>query len=175
MTSCGQQHLLEAYHDGELDADARVRFETHLQTCASCAAELDRLRAASEPLRRLRAERLSPQQLEAIHQRLEGVTAEDDSRTMRLAATMAVLAASVMLIGLAWLRVLTPAPQTPVRTISSSPPPSDRAWERVAMTLQPDPLSLPATGDQTAGLMADWMLVNLNPRIHTGQQRTEQR
>lgn len=35
-----ERNLIAAYVDGELEADVLVRFETHLQECASCRAEL---------------------------------------------------------------------------------------------------------------------------------------
>src|ERR1700751_6432927 len=40
--SCTKENLmmLHAYLDGELDAANTVRFETHLDTCTSCRAEL---------------------------------------------------------------------------------------------------------------------------------------
>src|SRR4051812_33601241 len=42
--------LIAAYHDGELDAAARANVEAHLLTCATCAAELSRLREMSHAI-----------------------------------------------------------------------------------------------------------------------------
>jgi anti-sigma factor RsiW len=47
-----QAHLIPAgwlvmYHDGELDAARRERFEAHLATCASCQRELAELKSVS--------------------------------------------------------------------------------------------------------------------------------
>jgi anti-sigma factor RsiW len=171
MNDCGQRHLLAAYRDGELDVAAAARFEGHLVDCAACRSELDRIESGV-PARTVRP------------------AAEDDPGTMRVATTLLVLAASVMMVGLVWLRVLTresssPAP-APAPTMVSLPrsAPGDRAWERVAMTLQPDPLSLPpSAGGQTATAaaleppdLADWMLQGLvsGPNLRRGE-RTQQR
>ena len=111
---------------------------------------------------------------------------EDDSRTMRLAATLVVLAASVMLVGLAWLQVLShergaPGPTRSVVSLHKTQA-DDRTWERVAVTLQPDPLSLPPpTVEQTAAALgepdlADWMLQGLESGgMKVRRERTEQR
>jgi hypothetical protein len=89
--------------------------------------------------------------------------AADDGRTMRTAQTLAVIAASVLILGLAWLRVLSPTPVTPAArppAVVSNPQP----WEYVAMTLAPDPGTLPPTGDAIAEAddeFAAWMLSGL--------------
>jgi len=176
MNDCAQRHLLRAYHAGELDVAGAARFEGHLVDCAPCRAELERLRAASA---------LPPPQLTVLPSPISPTPrrADDDSRTMRLAATLVVMAASVMLVGLAWLRALArEAPsQLKVHTVSFTPKPDDRAWERVAMTLVPDPLSLPPppSGEQTAAALsepdlADWMLQGLQGEARLRGERTEQ-
>ena len=46
MTACpDKSHLIHAFLDGELDAANTEAFETHLKTCAGCAAELAELQA----------------------------------------------------------------------------------------------------------------------------------
>src|SRR6478736_1655458 len=59
MADCSEQSRLEAYHDDEQSDADRAAFEAHLRACPSCAAELKALRAASNPLREFRTERLS--------------------------------------------------------------------------------------------------------------------
>jgi anti-sigma factor RsiW len=176
MSSCGQQRLLEAYQVGELAGDERARFEEHLRTCDACATELERLRTVSQPLRELRRERPTPQQWGSFHRAIDRAAGEE-ARSMRLVATLSVLAASVLMVGLAWLRVLAPVGPTPPgggAVVSTSPSSDDRAWERVATTLQPDPLSLPPEGPRTAEALqpdlADWMLEGL-----AAPQKTDQR
>jgi hypothetical protein len=181
MNVCAQRHLLRPYHDGELNVAAAARFEGHLVDCAPCRAELGRVRAALE---------LPPPQLTVLPSPISPMPRradDDDSRTMRLAATLVVMATSVMLVGLVWLGVL--ARESPSRSpvhpvISRSKPADDRAWERVAMTLAPDPLSLPPpSGQQTAAALgepdlADWMLQGLQGGLQGGSrprgERTEQ-
>lgn len=46
MTACADKdHLLHAFHDGELDAANSEAFEAHLKTCAACADALADLQA----------------------------------------------------------------------------------------------------------------------------------
>ena len=152
--------LLDAYHDGELDPPARAQVEEHLAACEACAAELARIRAAAEPLRAMRELQPTPQQMTGFRAAVE--EAADDGRTMRTAQTLAVMAASVLIVGLAWLRVLGPTPSTPVgATVGATP---SQPWEYVAMTLLPDPGALPPTGDAVAEAdeaFANWMLDGL--------------
>jgi anti-sigma factor RsiW len=174
MTPHEEQLLLAAYHDGELDPPARRRVEDHLRDCPTCAAELERLAAASRLLHPLRAEFPDRRTLRHFHEAIDDAAA-DDARFVRTAASIAVIAASVLIVGLAWLRVLAPQPAT-----APAPPTGaglagtwssrEQAWEHVATTLRPDPLTLPARPDRTgvaanygydAGV-AEWMLSGLN-------------
>jgi len=43
-------HELQAYHDGELGADARARLADHCERCARCRAELDELERMDDVL-----------------------------------------------------------------------------------------------------------------------------
>jgi anti-sigma factor RsiW len=155
--------LLEAYHDGELDPPTRAQAEDHLASCESCAAELARIRAAAAPLRTLREVQPTSHQMAGFRIAVE--EAADDGRTLRTAQTLAVMAASILIVGLAWLRVLSPPPTSqprpPVVAAGTQP------WELVAMTLTPDPGTLPPSGDAVAEAdqaFADWMLSGLNRR-----------
>jgi anti-sigma factor RsiW len=174
MNVCDEQLLLPAYHDGELDAGPAARVEAHLRGCATCAAELEQLRAAAAPLRALRSERLSGEQLAALHAAIDDAAA-DDARTLRTAATLAVIAASVLIVGTAWLRTLPTAAPAPVArgggVAAGSWSSRERAWEHVAVTLRPDPLTIPQPIDPTQYFahayepsIADWMLDGLQPR-----------
>jgi anti-sigma factor RsiW len=155
--------LLDAYYDGELDPPARAQVEEHLRTCESCTAELSRIRAASASLRAMRDVEPTPQQMAGFRAAVE--EAADDGRTLRTAQTLAVMAASVLIVGLAWLRVLAPTSVTPAGpTVAATPA---HPWEYVAMTLLPDPGALPPTGDAVAEAdeaFADWMLQGLGER-----------
>ena len=72
MECTGRELLLNAWIDGELDADAARAVETHLSTCGRCRAEADALRAVSR----------------LVHQRAPRLAAPDvlRERVRRLAA-----------------------------------------------------------------------------------------
>jgi len=169
-----EEHLplqvLEAYHDDELDELQRDRIEQHLRHCAACAGELERLRAASAPMRRFRSARLTDAQRAGLHDAID--RAADDARVIRTGATLAVIAASVLIVGMAWLRLLTSASTGRVGTSASSTTAPERAWESVAVTLRPDPLLIPSGAQATEGLtanadLADWMLDELKTEKRT--------
>jgi anti-sigma factor RsiW len=191
MPPCHEQLPLEAYHDGELGAAERARVEEHLRTCTVCALELERIRAASQTLRQFQKATLPPARREELHHALDQATAKEDARLLRTGATLAVIAASTIIVGLAWLRVLSSTSAPPAAPAgaptfarsgagagagsgaSSSWSSPRRAWEHVAITLRPDPFSLPAEGIgdealQYAGAyesdLADWMIEGLKPR-----------
>jgi len=130
MNECDVQNL-GAYHDGELaDAD-RARVEAHLRTCESCRAELGAIREASRLLREARFDDLTAQELAGLHHAVDEV---DDYRVWRIGGTLGLIAASILIIGMAWLNAL-PSPGTGSggnTTVASRPQP----WERMAVTLR---------------------------------------
>src|SRR5687768_8965004 len=132
MTEACEQFLplLPAYHDGELDPATRAQVEEHLHTCPACAAELDRLRAISEPLRALRNVEPTPQHWSRFRDAIDD--AADDGRLFRTASTLAVMAASVLIVALAWLNVLSARPPRPVGPVAGAGTPwssPQQAWE----------------------------------------------
>jgi anti-sigma factor RsiW len=166
MAECREHLLLAAYHDDELEPAERAAVEEHLRTCESCRAELEALRAASSPLRQLRNEKLGHAAIDSMHRRFDEETV-DDSRFMRFAMTLGVIAASILLIGVAWLKVL-PASSggvTPAGPVVGSPM-SMQPWERSAITLRPDPSTLPIGADEPKSDLAaaQRMLDDLQPR-----------
>jgi anti-sigma factor RsiW len=132
MSSCDEQ-LLGAYFDGELSSEDRARFEEHLQQCPACARELERLGEASRLLREYPFEDLSDRERMRLH---EAVEAAADRPIWRIGASLGLIAASILIVGLAWLNALSPT-ATPNRITVLAPSPSD-PWERVAMTLRSD-------------------------------------
>lgn len=166
MADCRKHLLLAAYHDDELGASERAAVEEHLRTCEACRAELDALRSTSNPLRRLREERLDHAAMEAIHQRFHE-EAVDDSRFMRFAMTLGVIAASVLLVGVAWLKVL-PASSGAVKPVGPVvvSPREMQPWEQTAITLRPDPSTLPTDSDEPKNDLAtaERILHGLEPR-----------
>ena len=45
-------HLLEAWHDGELEIDEQIAVDAHLAVCAACSATMRELRDLRTQLRR---------------------------------------------------------------------------------------------------------------------------
>src|SRR4051812_45532236 len=110
MTNCPHHSELDAYHDGELDAQASERLREHLSTCPQCSAELAALEETSA-LFAANAEqiRLSQIELARLHQsveptRLEGqLERSEDSDLLRTAGLLSALAASVLIVSAVWL------------------------------------------------------------------------
>ena len=159
MSECDPQ-LLSAYHDGEISAPDRERLEQHVAQCAACAGALSRLRETSRLLAGYPEPEIDARTMDALHRAIDDAS---DEGVWRLGVSLALVAASVVIIGLAWLREMPrPAPPQP-RAVATVAQPD---WERVAMTLHTDTLPEQATdATQLADArMADWMLEGLSPR-----------
>jgi anti-sigma factor RsiW len=160
--SCDQQPL-SAYLDGELSADDRAAVERHVTLCPDCAERLLDLALASRVLRELPFDDITEPELARLH---EAVTADAaDDAIWRLGATLGLVAASFLIVGLAWLNT-TPLTSGRPGAVATSPPPAAPAWERVAMTLEAGPL--PAEGDQAEladARFADWMIEGLGSGV----------
>ena len=115
MTVCDEQLLLSAYLDGELDAARADRVAQHVRGCTACAAELEMLRDASRQLREYPFEDITASELADLHRAVEEVGGEQ--RIWRIGGTIGLVAASVMIIGMAWLKAL-PAPSTSPTAVS---------------------------------------------------------
>jgi anti-sigma factor RsiW len=161
MSECDEQ-LLGAYHDGELNPTDRARVEQHLAQCPTCSAELARLRQASQLLREYPFQDITPDELTQLHQAID--ESNEDQFVWRIGGTLGLIAASILVVGFAWLRSLPTA--TPIgqqqTQLASHPAP---VWERVAVTLRPDPFS--HSEDEVQMAEADYMVETL------GQQRME--
>jgi anti-sigma factor RsiW len=157
MTDCDVQ-ILSAYHDGELPGADRTRVEAHLRECASCAAELAGIRESSRLLREAPFDELTANDLANLHGAVDDV---DDYRIWRVGGSLGLVAASILIIGMAWLNALS----SPARNSAQTPlavSPSSQSWERTAVTLRVYP-PLPSNDaiqphdDQ----LADYMLEGL--------------
>jgi anti-sigma factor RsiW len=157
MTECDLQ-ILGAYHDGELaDAD-RLRVEAHLRECASCATELAGLRESSRLLREAPFDDLSSADLAKIHDAVDDI---DDYRIWRIGGSLALVAASILIIGMAWLNAMPSPPRNTGQTPLAVSP-SSQSWERTAVTLRvypplPSNEAIQPHDDQ----LADYMLEGL--------------
>jgi anti-sigma factor RsiW len=158
MSACDEQ-LLGAYFDGELAPDARQRAEAHLRDCPACARQLAMLSDASRLLRDYPFEDISDRERIRLHQ---AVDAAIDRPIWRIGASLGLIAASVLIVGLAWLNALSPVSrpvaEAPVAVKSDS-------WERVAMTLRADWAPTQAE-DQVQ--LADSMVKGLAPGLGEG-------
>ena len=139
MSECDEQ-LLGAYHDGELSAADRARVEQHLAGCAECTATLQQLREASRLLNEYPFQDITPRELSRLHQVIDEEAAADEQVLFRIGGTMGLIAASILVVGFAWLRQLPPTASptggsNPTQ-LAGRPVP---AWERVAITQRPDP------------------------------------
>ena len=138
-SDCPYRSRLDAYHDGELDADAQEQFQSHLMACAACAAELRQMQRVSGLFNEMADEPMSGAAVARVHDAVDAVEDEPSLGIGRIAAVLTALAASVLIVGSAWL---WDAPGRPVRSplVAGRIVPTP-AWERVAMTLRTDPLA----------------------------------
>lgn len=178
---CQYRHRLNAYHDAELgDAEAH-ELERHLETCMTCQAELEEIQAVSEAFAGLAASATSPAAMARAHaaadaaSELIGSAAESRHVLFRVAGLLTAVAASVLLVGSAWL-LEPPAAPTGIGAVVIGPTPAPAAeWERIAMTLDAGPLLMnPAEAPGRLALasaaygpgddmrVADWMIRNLS-------------
>jgi anti-sigma factor RsiW len=157
MTDCDVQ-ILSAYHDDELADDQRQRVEAHLRECPSCAAELAAIRESSRLLREAPFGELTADDFANLHAAVDDV---DDYRIWRIGGSLALVAASILIIGMAWLNAM-PSPERSGNPTQVATTPAAQSWERTAVTLRVYP-PLPSNGaiqphdDQ----LADYMLEGL--------------
>ena len=133
MSPCDEQ-LLGAYFDDELAPEARQAVEEHLRDCPACARQLEMLRDSSRLLRDYPFGDITDRERTRLH---EVVDAAIDRPIWRVGASLGLIAASILIVGLAWLNALSPA----TRPENSSPvasAPTPENWEKVAMTLRTD-------------------------------------
>ena len=140
---CQYEHLVDAYHDGELPADRRGEFERHLAACATCIQELRTVRAisrqlAAAPLAELPAASLARLRRDAAARATER---GEERAVLRIASLLTGVAAAVLVVGSVGLFQAGSA--------RAGAPAAD--WERAAVTLQwedpaaadvPDPTQL---------------------------------
>lgn len=106
MLSCdeAERYIARAVDGGALDADGRAALAVHLDGCARCRAALETQRAVSAWLRLRPADRVSPDFLAQLSERLDesaGWLGMADWRvwTLRLAPVAAVLALAILFGG----------------------------------------------------------------------------
>jgi anti-sigma factor RsiW len=173
MEICEFNSRLDAFHDRELDHAAAAQVAEHVKRCPACAEALAQLQRVSGLFANDRedsaAAEVSAAELLPIHAAVDREIAARPASTVdrsfwRTAGMLGALAASVLIIASAWLWE-TPVPHQSIGTVASAGP----AWERVATTLEVDPLpqvNADPLVDRSAladahGDLTDWMLANL--------------
>ena len=163
MTDECDVQLLSAYHDGELTDADRAHMDAHLRECATCAAELAGIRECSRLFRDAPFDELTRADLEKLHDAIDDV---DDYRIWRIGGSLGLVAASILIIGMAWLNVLPSRTVTPTgggTVATTATTPSSQSWERTAVTLRVYP-PLPAADHSIQShdaQLADYMLEGL--------------
>lgn len=133
MNDCKYQQFLNAYHDGELDAQTHSDVHQHLQTCDACRDQLGQIRRLSGLIRTAGGNRpddaIRPDELRRIHSAVRKV--EHDQPLLRIAGFMSAVAASLLIISAAWLAEL---PRRNVAPSQVSVLPIDSPeWQEVAV------------------------------------------
>jgi anti-sigma factor RsiW len=157
MSPCNEQ-LLGAYFDDELAPEARFRVEAHLRDCPACARQLEMLRDASRLLRDYPFQDITGRERMRLH---EAVDAAIDRPIWRIGASLGLIAASILIVGLAWLNALVPG-TAPVNSSPVASAPAAEQWEKVAMTLRTDWAPTQAE-DQVQ--LADSMVAGLSSKV----------
>jgi anti-sigma factor RsiW len=170
MNDCRFHPCLGRYHDDELDAQTRRLVEVHVEICPPCAAELGEMRELSARIQRMSGEVLGEvedSELARMHEAVERAAGEERTwrPLLRTASMLGALAASVLIVGGAWLAEIGPVG----REIAGTGVPSAALapeWERVATTLRADPR--PGFMDDSLfspryAAAVDWMLSTLTP------------
>src|SRR5258706_4804707 len=105
MTECDFHPQLDAYHDRELNAEARQRFEEHLKECPTCSRELSAMRAISARIESALPHDIDATESSRIHAVVDRVADEQPESLplLRTAGLLSALAASVLIIGGVWL------------------------------------------------------------------------
>lgn len=156
MVDCPYESRLDAYLDGELGQDAACEVAGHVGGCADCGRYVAELGDMSRLFaQRSRQRDITPSELSRLHRAVDRVYSQP---LLRLAMAVSAVAASILIISLAWLSVLS-SPRQP--TVGTGPIPEESAWERLAAGEG----AVPVPGDRQTG-MADaertrtikWML-----------------
>jgi anti-sigma factor RsiW len=144
MKNCEYEQKIEAYHDGELDADGRALVESHLALCAACAAHLNQLQAMSQLFATNELPRLSQISRHRLNRRVDAAM---EQGLLRFAWAMSGIAASILLVGSAWLMHVDDA----VQAAPAEAPP----WVSVSLSNSRDPVVRDAATPAAQWYLAD--------------------
>lgn len=147
MSACQYKSRLDAFHDGQLDPEQSREVSHHVAGCAQCAQDLANLRTLSEALSQVRFGDISQIELARLHKKLDSGT---DRSLLRLAGGLTAVAASILIISLAWLTQgssIRPGDPSPTQVTQTSLP----QWEQMAMGA--DPEQFPVGGIEAPGAL----------------------
>jgi anti-sigma factor RsiW len=155
MQDCQFKSRLSAYHDAELSAAETEAVNEHLPTCETCSSELGTIREVSAALSTYEPETISQIELARLHRAIDRV---DDRGLIRLAGMLSAVAASVLIICMAWMSQSS-LPATIVQHPDALRVP---AWEKLALGGQPEVPGMPRdihSGEAPdSGFAIDFML-----------------
>src|SRR5438067_275279 len=161
IAPCPDEQVLGAYLDGELDPPRRAQVESHVRECEICARQLELMAEASRSLREYPFQDITPDERIRLHQAIDAAM---DRPILRIGGTLGLIAASILVVGLAWLHAIpaaTPRENSAAVAGAYNPTPSTTApepWENVAMTLRPDPML--QSGDPTEQMQLAENMIN---------------
>ena len=124
--------ILNAYVDDELDEPSRLRVESHVRACDTCAKELRELQTLTQSLADYPFADIDPHELSRVH---AAIKTDDIEPVWRLGGVLGALAASVLIVSGVWLTQI-PKPQQTQTARTTTPP---QNWERIAVNLRVDP------------------------------------
>ena len=166
MSGCQFQLKIAAYHDGELDEAASKGVELHLAGCKKCREELQSLRQVTAAMADFDPGDITPMELARLHRQIDRA---DEGSLVRFSVGLIGLAASVLIISLAWIGQPSQVPPVAHRTGPVA------EWQRLASGGAPRApwiqdgtgLRLPDTGVAQGpdSDTIDWMLNGLQPPI----------
>lgn len=148
MISCPQSNRLSAYHDGELDAEARASVEAHLAQCPACAAELADMAAMSNLFATAQRPGLSQIAAYRLGNRVRELFSDD---MLRVARRLRAIAACVLVVCSIWLLRSSNSRPSVTQVAPSTPP-----WIDVAVATSAETNSLDATTPAAAWYVADF-------------------
>ena len=167
MVDCPYESRLDAYFDGELGQDAAREVAGHVGGCADCGRYVAELGDMSRLFaQRPRQRDITPLELSRLHRAVDRVYSQP---LLRLAVAVSAVAASILIISLAWLSVLS-SPRT--GDVGVGPIVEEPTWERLAAGEGPGPMpGYKQTGMADADTI-NWML-NQTRRAATDHQHEE--
>lgn len=93
MNECQHASKVMAYYDGEIVGQARTDIERHLDECAACRADLERLAALSSILGEAPAPQMPQAALDRLHQSVQRLPSRG---VLRLAEFLSAAAAAIL-------------------------------------------------------------------------------